>query len=104
MTSARAVTINPHPQVNPPACAEDIQEWLLEVIGDYLDLSPEEIDPERKVTEYGLDSLDAGNTVGDLESWLKLKLQDNILFEYPTINGLSRYLAEMLALPAQRQT
>lgn len=43
---------------------------------------------------YGLDSSVAVGLTGDLEDWLETKLDPTLLYDYPTIEGLSQHLAD----------
>ena len=72
---------------------ELIQAWLLENIAEHLGMDKAELDVRENLATYGLDSKDAVNLSGDLEDWLGEKLSPTILWKYPTIEGLSQYLA-----------
>ena len=62
-----------------------------------LDLSPEEIDPDAAFSRLGLDSANSVYLIVELEDWLGLELTPELIFEYPTISDLARYLAERAA-------
>ncbi|WP_242454417.1 type I polyketide synthase [Bailinhaonella thermotolerans] len=54
--------------------------------------SPEEVDPDRPLEEFGLASRDAVAIAGELEELLDRSLNATLVWEYPTINRLVRGL------------
>jgi acyl transferase domain-containing protein/acyl-CoA synthetase (AMP-forming)/AMP-acid ligase II/acyl carrier protein len=86
-----------------------LQQYLINLAADKLKLTPEELDPDINFLELGADSMIAIGLIRDLEEKLDIKLYPTLLFEYPTINGLTGYLQthlpdhadlSALALPA----
>jgi 8-amino-7-oxononanoate synthase len=71
----------------------EISSWLVARIAELLELDPDEIDRQQDLTDYGLSSVDAVNLSGDLENFLGCRLPPTIVWEYPTIEELSQYLA-----------
>jgi 8-amino-7-oxononanoate synthase len=71
----------------------EISSWLVARLAELLELDPEKIDLKEDLTDYGLSSVDAVNLSGDLENFLKKRLSPTVVWEYPTIEGLSKYLA-----------
>jgi acyl carrier protein len=80
-----------------PLTAATIQTWLTSYIAKLLDVSPQDVDIQMSFERYGLDSSAIVSLLGDLEHWLKLDLSPAILFDYPTIETLSQYLAKEVA-------
>ncbi len=80
---------------------EVIQQWLVTCLAAQLDIAPQEIDVCRPITEYGLDSIAAISLAGDLEDWLGLELSPTLLWDYPVIEILARYLAAALTADAK---
>lgn len=72
---------------------ETIQTWLVRHIANRLNLSPEEIDPQQPFVFYGLDSVQAVSLSGDLEIFLGRRLSPTLIWDYPSIDLLSEYLA-----------
>jgi len=54
------------------------------------------LDPQKKFTSYGLDSIVALSVSGDLEDLTKLELEPTLLWDYPTINALAEYIVSQL--------
>jgi len=71
---------------------QTIQDWLVTQIADLLYIEPEKIDSNEDFTSFGLSSRDAVMLSGDLEEWLERRLSPTLIYEYPTINSLSKYL------------
>ena len=70
-----------------------IRDWCVEYLARTLDLSDQTIDPEAKFDRLGLDSANSVYLIVELEDWLSLELTPELVFEYPTISELARYLA-----------
>ncbi|OGL16071.1 MAG: hypothetical protein A3F92_06580 [Candidatus Rokubacteria bacterium RIFCSPLOWO2_12_FULL_71_22] len=70
----------------------EIQAWMISYLSDLLEIDPGEIDAREPLASYGLDSTGAVGMVGDLSSWLDRLLDPEILYSYPTIDALTRYL------------
>jgi acyl carrier protein len=73
-----------------------IQSWLTTRLAEPLGLAPEALDIRKPFTEYGLDSMVGVFLAGDLEDWLGLKLSATVLWEYPSVETLARYLTAEL--------
>ncbi|MEH1818595.1 MAG: acyl carrier protein [Nostoc sp.] len=73
---------------------EAIQAWLTSYLAEILETNSKEIDIQESFDRYGLDSGAAVGLTSDLEDWLKRDLSPTLLYEYPTIEVLSQYLAE----------
>jgi acyl carrier protein len=76
------------------AMVAEIQAWLTSYLANLLGLSPEEVDITVPFERYGLDSQSAVVLSGDLQDWLGCDLDPVLLFDYPTIEAVSTYLAQ----------
>src|ERR1700693_5505585 len=74
--------------------AEVIQVWLVSKLSERLGIASHEIDIREPFASYGLGSTDAVILAGELAEWLGRKLSPALVYEYPTIEALVRYLAE----------
>jgi len=81
--------------------ADDIERWLKIRIAKDKHQRMEAIDVRQPFHYYGLGSLDLVNLVSDLETYLGKSLSPTLVFEYPTIQSLARYLDT--ASPKYRQ-
>ncbi|HZE73375.1 MAG TPA: aminotransferase class I/II-fold pyridoxal phosphate-dependent enzyme [Pyrinomonadaceae bacterium] len=83
-------------EVEPPAdlpSAERIREWLIAKLAERLKTDASNIRIDEQFASYGLDSVAAVSLSSEMEDWLGRRLSPNLLWDYPTIDGLSRHLA-----------
>ncbi|MGO8962191.1 SDR family NAD(P)-dependent oxidoreductase [Mycobacterium sp.] len=74
--------------------AAKIADWFVSQLSREVDVPATDIDPSRPFAYYGLDSVHAIRLTAALESWLGRELSPTLPYEYPTIDLLSRHLAE----------
>jgi acyl carrier protein len=67
--------------------------WCLSYLAMLLDIPADRIDPDAKFARLGMDSALTVSFVLALETWLKTELDPEIVFEYPTISQLAKYLS-----------
>jgi len=75
------------------ASHEEIQDWLISRLAELMRVSPEEVDVQEPFANFGLNSIDAVSLSGDLEDYLKRPLPATLLWDFPTIEVLSRHLS-----------
>jgi acyl carrier protein len=71
-----------------------IRDWLIQRLAKQLKTDPAEIDPARSFEAYGLDSRVAVQVAGQLEKLVERRLSPALLFEHPSIDALSSFLAK----------
>ncbi len=74
--------------------AREIQSWLVKHLAERLAIEPGELDPQEQFSALGLDSRMAMALVSKLERWLGLRVSPTLIWNYPTIEALSRRLAD----------
>jgi acyl carrier protein len=74
-----------------------IQDWCVAFVAKILHVPRERVDPNIEVDRLGLDSSTAVALIMSLEEHLGIELMPELLFEYPTIGGLSKHLASRVA-------
>ena len=79
-----------------------ILDWCTAFVAKILHVPRERIDPNVDVDRLGLDSSTAIALIMSLEEHLGIELMPELLFEYPTLGGLSKLLASRVA--AERRT
>jgi acyl transferase domain-containing protein/acyl-CoA synthetase (AMP-forming)/AMP-acid ligase II/NAD(P)-dependent dehydrogenase (short-subunit alcohol dehydrogenase family)/SAM-dependent methyltransferase/aryl carrier-like protein len=79
---------------NPVTTSAAIRRWLVSQVAEILNLHPAQIDVHRPLAEYGLSSVNAIGLSGELQEWLDQPLPVTLLYDYPTIAGLSDYLGQ----------
>jgi acyl carrier protein len=75
---------------------ESIQIWLVEQISCLAGILPGQIEITEPFALYGIDSVGSAGLSGELANWLGVKLPPTIVWDYPTIKLLARYLATNL--------
>ena len=74
--------------------ADEIAAWFVSRLSAELGLIPTEIDTSQPFAYYGLDSVHSIRLTTELEAWLGRKMSPTLAYDYPTIDLLSRHLAE----------
>lgn len=75
---------------------QEIQTWLVSRLARQLNIEPNEVDIQEEFTNYGLNSIEAINLVGELETMLACKLSPTLLWDYSCIEALVPHLAEVV--------
>jgi acyl transferase domain-containing protein/acyl carrier protein len=73
---------------------KEIQDWLITHVAELLQIAPDKIDIQEPFANYGLSSREAVNLSGELEDLLGRRLSPTLVYEYPNIWLLSKYLGE----------
>ncbi|MFM7363093.1 MAG: AMP-binding protein [Cuspidothrix sp.] len=76
---------------------EQIQTWLINRLSTELKIPPQEIDIQEAFAYYGLDSSAAIAITGELIDWLECEVEPTLFWEYPNIEELASYLAQVLS-------
>jgi acyl carrier protein len=76
--------------------AAAIQDWCVNYIARIANMPVGQVDPSVEIDHFGLDSAMAVALIMELEEWLDIELAPELLFEYPTVAGLSVHLASRL--------
>ena len=74
--------------------ASEIQDWLAFYLAKLLNIEPEDVNVTIPFERYGVNSEDAIILSGDLQEWLGCELDPTLLYDYPTIEALVKYLVE----------
>ena len=80
----------------------EVLNWLTLKFADWLEVSPDDLDPQQPISSYGLDSISAVTLSVQLEEELGVELETAVLQEHPTLEGLAEHLAGIL-IAAGRQ-
>lgn len=81
------------PGTQPPDPAQShLWHWLQSQLAHRLELDPQQIEPQKEFTDYGLNSLEAVSLSGELENFLGRRLPPTLLWDYPTLESLVEYL------------
>ena len=80
-----------------------IQNWLIENLAQRIGISASEIDINEPFANSGLSSLAAVSLSADLEDWLEIKLSPTIVYDYPNIVELAKYLSQTESITAEAE-
>jgi acyl carrier protein len=75
----------------------EIERWLVEEIARRAGIPRENVDTTQPFSSYNLDSMQGVNMAGALEDFLGLELEPTLVWDFPTIDKLSRHLAAELS-------
>lgn len=78
---------------------ESVEELMVSHVAKALELDADDVDVQTPLNDFGLDSMDMLALGQELEGWLGFKVEATLLWYYPTIDKLSRHLAERVAVP-----
>jgi len=70
-----------------------VKDKACELLAERLRIAPDEVSLEKKLTSYGLDSIDVMTMVGDLEDCLDIELPSTLFWDYDTINDVADYIS-----------
>jgi acyl carrier protein len=73
---------------------ETIRDWLISYLADVLDIEEEDIGTTTPFSRFGLESSSTVVLTGDLMEWLGCEIEADIVYRYPTVQSLARFLAE----------
>jgi acyl carrier protein len=70
-----------------------VREWCVNCLARMLKRPARRIDPNEKFTRLGMDSAMSVFFLVELEEWLGLELNPDLVFEYRNVAELARYVA-----------
>ena len=94
---ADSPTPPPGTEAHPPPPASAIREWIVARVSEHAERDAEEIHTDKSLLVHGIDSMQFVLMVGEMEEWLGCQFRSNPIAVYPTIDGLSEWLATELA-------
>ena len=71
----------------------EIRDWCLAYLGRTIGDPAIAIGPEIPLPQMGLDSATSAYFIVELEEWLGVELEPELVFDYPTIGELARHIA-----------
>lgn len=82
------------PQEQAARDVHDVTEFLISRVVELMDVSPDAVDRWAPLHQYGLDSLKLSRIAASLSEFLGRKVPVTWMWQYPTIDELSRVLVE----------
>jgi acyl transferase domain-containing protein/NADPH:quinone reductase-like Zn-dependent oxidoreductase/NAD(P)-dependent dehydrogenase (short-subunit alcohol dehydrogenase family)/acyl carrier protein len=75
-----------------PPNVDNLQTWLVSRLAEMRGIDPRSIDVRERFHRYGLDSMGATRLLGELSALVGRSLPPTLVWEYPTIESLARFL------------
>jgi len=76
-----------------PRDEKSIANWICARLSRWMDIPLHEVDTQRALLDYGMDSEQALELTADLGSWLGRKVPANAVYAHPTIHALAVHLS-----------
>ena len=91
--------IVPKEEVLPPATPTEaeIRDWCLVYVRRIVDDPGVAVGADIGFAEMGLDSATSSYFIVELEEWVGVELEPELVFDYPTIAELARHIVERRA-------
>ena len=77
---------------SPKPSESEICDWCLEYLRRTIDDPAIAVGPEASFAEMGLDSATSAYFIVELEEWLEVELEPELVFDYPTVAELARQI------------
>ncbi len=88
-------------QTDDGSVVHGLQKIITQHIAESLNINPQSVDLNKSFFALGVDSLKAIEMIGILSKYLNISMSETLLFEYPTIAQLSKYLVQVHGLQLQ---
>jgi acyl carrier protein len=98
--SSVSPTISPMTRIPAPTNRGDLQRWIINWLARELQLTPQQIDPQRPFADYGLDSVMTVALAQELGNWLGKEIEMTIAWNFPSIAAAVTYLAQTYLSPS----
>jgi len=74
--------------------ADEVMDWIVTYLAGEMQVEPSAIDVSAPFDNLAVDSVTAVGMTGALEEWLGVSIDPMVVYDYPTIEAMSQYLAE----------
>lgn len=71
---------------------EEVEAWLLTWLNKHTRVGADEMDAQTTFVDLGLDSVSAVELSFALQTWLDFEVDSTVVWQYPTIGALSKFL------------
>lgn len=90
-------------ETNGAQSSEELRGWLTGRVAVYLDIEPDQVDPENSFEAQGLDSMGALMLCDEIEDRWGLVVEPTLAWDHPTIVAMAEFLREQLSERAGQQ-
>jgi acyl carrier protein len=73
-----------------------LTQWVTERVAFYVEMSPQDIEPEVDLVKYGMDSIRALTLSANVEDEFGLEVDAAFAWDHRTVDQIARYLATAL--------
>ncbi len=80
-------------ETSPASDPAAVRSWLRNRLAQLTRVEPAEIGDHEPFANYGLSSHQAVALAGDLEEWVGRELEPTLVWDFPDIDTLARYIA-----------
>jgi acyl-CoA synthetase (AMP-forming)/AMP-acid ligase II/alkylation response protein AidB-like acyl-CoA dehydrogenase/acyl carrier protein len=87
-----------------PPSRHQLRAWVVAWLAQRLRVAQSQIDPNRSFADHGIDSLTAVELAKALSDQVGHNLDETLLWNFPTIDALIKYLQEQQELPETRRS
>ena len=84
-----------------PMTADEIANWLRARIAKEVGISVDKIQIDEPFVAFGIDSAGAVMIAADLEAHVRTKIHPGLLWDFPDVGSLARYVAEQVNTEAK---
>ena len=70
----------------------EIRRWLVERVASYLERPVDEVDETVPLAESGMSSVSAVGLCGDVEDRFQINADPTMVFDYPTVADIARFI------------
>ena len=92
LASSQEITQPSHLTASQHEELEQLRKWVLTRLSQHIGSPARTIDIRQPFARYGIDSLKAVRITGELEEYLGRTIAPTLLFDYPNVAALTRYL------------
>jgi acyl carrier protein len=82
-----------------PLNEAELLSWVIQRVSKALEVDPDAIDPDRPLSDFGLDSRAAVTLAGELERLLGRHVDVTLAWDYPTVNAI---VSHLISAPATK--
>lgn len=76
--------------------SSDISVWLVDYIAKLVRIPAADVATDQEFTSFGIDSTAAVGLAVDLGDWVGMEIDPTLVYDYSTIETISRHVADAL--------
>ncbi|PKW16723.1 acyl carrier protein [Saccharopolyspora spinosa] len=84
------------PLADETVSVDGMVDWLTATVARYAEQPESEIDPDRPLSDYGLDSVSAFAIITEIEDAFDIVPDVTVVWDHPTVRALASFLADFI--------